>query len=384
MTGERFPETAWYLNPRARAWRCEAVGGDPVRFHEGLTGYAPTPLRELPDLADELGVGRVFLKDESSRLGLPAFKVLGASWATFRALVARLSASPEPGSVEELAARLAEFPPLELVAATDGNHGRAVARMATLLGLTARIFVPSVLRPPAVNAIVREGATVVTVGDTYDEAVAEAVAAVEASERALLIQDMGWPGYEEIPRWIVEGYSTLFVEADRQLSAIGRGPAALVVVPVGVGSLAQAAVTHYRSQPGPPPALLSVEPDSAGCLLASLSAGQLRTVPTAATIMAGLNCGTPSEMAWPLLRAGLDAAILVPDDAAARAVHDLAAFGISSGPCGAATVAGARAALTGPSSDERRAALGVDAHSTVVLVSTESNDAYLAAMSTST
>src|SRR4051794_1923059 len=245
MTGKRLAEMAWYLNPQARAWRCESIGNDPVRFHEGLPGYAPTPLRELPALADELGVGRAFLKDESSRLDLPAFKALGASWAIFRVLVSRLSLSPKPRSLEELAARLAVLPPLELVAATDGNHGRAVARMARLLGLTARIFVPSVLRPPAVSAIVKEGATVVTVGDSYDDAVAEAVATVEASERALLIQDMGWAGYEEIPRWIVEGYSTLFVEADRELTATGSGPAALVVVPVGVGSLAQAAVTHY-------------------------------------------------------------------------------------------------------------------------------------------
>jgi diaminopropionate ammonia-lyase len=352
-----------------------------VRFHEGLAGYVPTPLTELPMLAEELGVGRVFVKDESSRLGLPAFKALGASWATFRALVAHLNVAPEPSRVEELAALLDTLQPMELVAATDGNHGRAVARMARLLGLTARIFVPNVLLPPAVDAIAGEGATVVTVGDTYDEAVAEAGRAAEASDRTLLIQDMGWPGYEQIPRWIVEGYSTLFVEVDRQLAAAGAGPAALVVVPVGVGSLAQAAVTHHRSQDGSPPALLSVEPDSAGCVLASLHAGALRSVPTATTIMAGLNCGTPSELAWPVLQAGLDAAVLVRDEAAGRAVRDLEALAISSGPCGAATLAGARAALRGHDRDERRAGLGIDAASTVILVSTESSAAYLAAIS---
>jgi len=122
---------------------------------------------------------------------------------------------------------------------------------------------------------------------------------------------------------------------------------------------------------------MSVEPDTAGCVLASLLHGEIHSVPTRATIMAGLNCGTPSSLAWPVLQAGLDAAILVPDEEAARAVHDLAALGISSGPCGAATLAGARAALTGPASPDRRAALGIDERSTVVLISTESSDVYL-------
>jgi len=148
-----------------------------------------------------------------------------------------------------------------------------------------------------------------------------------------------------------------------------------VAVPVGVGSLAQAAVTHYRSPGGAEPdgltAVLSVEPDTAACLLASLRAGAQVSIPTAGTVMAGLNCGTVSSIAWPYLASGLDAAVAVTDDAARRAAADLASLGISSGPSGAASLAGVRAALTGHASAERRAFLGVDPASVVVLLSTE-------------
>ncbi|MFJ2030108.1 diaminopropionate ammonia-lyase [Streptosporangium sp. NPDC087985] len=319
-------------------------------FHAGLPGYGPTPLTELPALAGDLGVGRVFVKDESSRLDLPAFKALGASWAIHRALSRR---PPE--------ARV------RLVTATDGNHGRAVARMARLLGHRAHIFVPDGVHGSAVAAITAEGARVTRIRGSYDETVRQAATAADEPD-AVLVQDMAWPGYEQIPGWIVEGYSTLFAEIDAQLS--DAGSPGLVVVPAGVGSLAQAAVTHYRSRP-PAPALLSVEPDTAACVLASLTRRRPVSVETGVTTMAGLNCGTLSSLAWPYLRDGLDAAVAVTDADSAAAVRDLATLGVSSGPCGAASLAGVRAALTGTGNAERRAALDVGSHTIIVLLSTE-------------
>jgi diaminopropionate ammonia-lyase len=182
---------------------------------------------------------------------------------------------------------------------------------------------------------------------------------------------MAWPGYEEIPGWIVEGYSTLFSEIDVQLS--GAGSPGLVAVPAGVGSLAQAAVTHYRSRPAslPAPAVLTVEPGTAACVLASLTMREPVSVETGTTTMAGLNCGTVSGLAWPYLRDGLDAAVAVTDAGSAAAARDLGALGLSCGPCGAASLAGVRAALTGAGSAERRAALAVGPHTIVVLLSTE-------------
>jgi diaminopropionate ammonia-lyase len=310
-----------------------------------------------------LEVGRVFVKDESCRLGLPAFKALGASWAVHRALAQRATSGQGPG-------------PVTLVTATDGNHGRAVARMARLLGQRARVFVPQGVHRRAVAAIAAEQAEVIEVSGPYDEAVRRAARAAAAPD-TVLVQDTSWPGYEQIPGWIVEGYSTLCAEIDEQLAAAGAGKGpGLVAVPVGVGSLAQAVVTHYRSRPaGRAPALLSVEPAAAACVLESLTRGEPVSVTTGETTMAGLNCGTPSSIAWPYLRGGLDAAVAVTDDDSARAAARLAELGVSSGPCGAAALAGLRAVLSGPASEERRTALGLDATSVVVLLSTEGTNA---------
>jgi diaminopropionate ammonia-lyase len=347
-------------------------------FHEGLPGYAPTPLTEVPGLAAELGAGRAFVKDESSRLGLPAFKILGASWAVRQLLRGDTTASAA-ATVAELRSLAAARPGLAFVTATDGNHGRAVARMARLAGVPAHVFVPAVTQPPVIAAITAEGAQVTRVAGPYDEAVAAAAEWARAHPGTELIQDTAWPDYQQVPGWIAEGYSTLFAETDAQLAAAGAAPPALVAVPVGVGSLAQAAVAHYRAAGARPsrarPALLAVEPDAAACLLASLRAGTPVPVPTAATIMAGLNCGTVSAAAWPYLSAGLDAAVAVSDAAAGRAVADLAAAGICAGPSGAASLAGARAVLTGPGSAARRTALAMGPDPVVVLLSTEARAA---------
>ncbi|MGW2741365.1 diaminopropionate ammonia-lyase [Streptomyces sp. NPDC001450] len=349
----------WFVRPGARAWRCAPAPAEVRGFHSSLPDYEPTPLTELPSLASELKVGRVFVKDESCRLGLPAFKALGASWAVHRTLAERAASGRAPG-------------PVTLVTATDGNHGRAVARMAHRLGQHAHVFVPQGVHPQAVAAIVAEQAKVTEVPGPYDEAVRLAAEEAAAPD-AVLVQDTAWPGYEQIPGWIVEGYSTLCAEIDEQLAAEGvaEGPD-FVSIPVGVGSLAQAVVTHYRSRPSErASALLSVEPEAAPCILESLALDAPVSVTTGDTTMAGLNCGTPSSIAWPYLRGGLDAAVAVADADSARAAGDLAALGISSGPCGAASLAGLRAALTGVDAEARRAALGLGPSSVVVLLSTE-------------
>lgn len=341
-----------YENADARSWRMQGAA-DVVRFHECLPGYAPTRLVELPAIADELGVARVFVKEECSRLGLPAFKVLGASYAVSRALSARLGRD-DAVPLDELRARIHG---VRLVAATDGNHGRAVAHMARLLGLRATIFTPAEISRAAKDAIEAEGARRIEMDAGYDDVVRAAAASVDDDD-AVLVQDTSWDGYEEIPAWIVDGYSTLLVEADRQATDAGAPPFDVVFVPVGVGSLAEAVVRHYRSGTSSP-SVVSVEPTAAPALLMSLHAGEPVTVPTSPTIMAGLNCGTPTAAGWPTLRNGVDRAVAVTDEEAAQAVHDLAEFGVDAGPCGAATLAGVRAL----------GALPPDA--TVLLLSTE-------------
>lgn len=335
-------------------------------LHQSLPGYAFTPLTPAPSLAATLGVGAVFVKDESHRLGLGAFKILGASYAIARALSARLGAPDVTYTLAELQSRLRDSAALSLTAATEGNHGRAVAHVAKLLGLAATIYVPRSISTAAKDAIVAKGATLVELDLPYDDVVRHA--ANGAGADVVLIQDTSWAGYEDVPHWIVDGYGTLLMEVDEQLRDAGAARLDLVVVPAGVGSFAQAVVAHYRSSSTHRPALLVVEPDTAASVTTSLRAGHRVSVDTADTVMRGLSCGTVSEIAWPVLLAGLDAAVTVADRDALDAVDALAALGIDAGPSGAATLAGAQKVLSAPS---RRSVLGVTDDAVVVLLSTE-------------
>ncbi len=356
--------TTWYSNPAARAWRTAKPAVDALAFHRELPQYAVTRLVELPSIAAELGVAHVVVKEEATRLGLPAFKILGASYAIARALSERLG-SATVLSPDELRGRL----DLQVVCATDGNHGRAVAHMATLVGLPARVYVPDSITREAQQAILGEDAELVVMAEPYDDVVKFAAAtARELGDAALLVQDSSWPGYSDIPGWIVDGYSTLFREADSQLADLGLPPATLVTAPTGVGALAEAAIDHYRRGTAAPTVLI-VEPDTADCVLQSLHAGHTVDVVTGHTPMNGLNCGVVSPGAWPTMRDGADAAIAVTDAEAIRAVRDLRALGVDSGPCGASSLAAVRA-LCGDSA--RRADAGVDEHSVLLLLSTES------------
>lgn len=370
-TANSVPPRLWFSNPTVKD-RWPAQPSEALAFHRSLLGYAPTPLIEVPLLGAELRIGHLFLKDESTRFDLASFKFLGASWAAFRALAAR-SAYAGSHSLTALAGHLRRLEEaFSLIAATDGNHGRAVARVAHLLGLPSRIYIPEVVPEAAVQRVAAEGAAVIMVAGSYDAAIRAARHDAASSRLAVLIQDTAWPGYSEIPGWVVQGYATLFHEIDDQLAERGISNPGILAVPVGVGSLAQAAVAHYRGRaPEGSCAVLSVEAEAAACLLASLSADQPTSVPTGFTVMNGLNCGTPSALAWPVLRHGLDAAIAVGDDQAIRAVADLARHGVQSGPSGAASFAGIRAALLDRDATHRREELGVDRRTTVVCISTE-------------
>ncbi|WP_394216194.1 diaminopropionate ammonia-lyase [Brachybacterium vulturis] len=359
MSTAGTPTRRWVASDRDPSWSCPDPDEAAQRFHRALADYAPTPLVELPELARELGVGTVVAKDESTRLGLPAFKALGASWAVHRAL--------------ETAGRRADA---EVITATDGNHGRAVAHFARAAGRRARILVPAGgVHPSAIAAIRAEGAEVVEVDGSYDRTV-RAAADHAAEHDGVLVQDTAWDGYEEVPRWIVEGYATLFSEIEAQLHETGRNSPDLLLVPTGVGSLLQAALAHHRRRSSSgSTAVVSVEPDAAACIGPSLEVGHPVTVETGTTIMSGLNCGTPSSLAWPLIRDGLDAAVTVSDQGAIDAAHRLAALGVQAGPCGAASLAGAREILTVREGQARRQHLGLGPDSVVVLMITEGAEA---------
>lgn len=353
------------LNPLRTATAPVARPPDALGLlHRLLPGYAPTPLRPLPELAQRWGVARVLAKAETARFGLPSFKVLGASWAVQQTLLARAGLPPDTPYDGTRTQELCRDSGLRtLVTATDGNHGRAVAWAARLFGLSAEVLVPAGTAPTRIAAIAAEGADVrVTRGD-YDLACREAAELADERSTALLVQDTWLPGHDAVPEHIVAGYGTLFAEVD---AVLPPASASAVLVPVGVGSLALAAVRHYATAPT---ALVAVEPVDAGCLHRSLRGGGLRSVPGPyATAMAGLNCGTPSRAAWPELSARLDASALVDDAAALQGMRDLAAGGLAAGATGAACVAGGELLMA---DSEACQELRLDATSTVLLLVTE-------------
>jgi diaminopropionate ammonia-lyase len=308
-------------------------------FHHALPGYRPTPVRELPDLARELGVEAVFLKDESSRLGLPAFKILGASWAVERAL------RDEPDADT-------------LVAASAGNHGRAVAHVAATRGLGCRIFLPERSLSVRREAIAGEGAEVVVVNGSYEDAVAAAEAEA-VSPLTLLISDTG---SSRTADWVIDGYATLFDEAHAQAAYD------LLIVPVGVGSLGAAAARHGASIGA---RVVGVEPVTAACLAASLAAGRLARVDNPGTTMAGLDCAELSEAAWQSLQAGIHGAVAVSDDETHAAMLELESRGLEIGESAAAPLAALRALAREPGCQPLRSAIALGPASRVLLIATE-------------
>ncbi len=315
----------------------DPANAGPRRLHASMPGYGVSPLRAAPGVAARLGVGTVLVKDESSRLGLPSFKILGASWAICRALGERAGRAVDTfPALEQLAG---ELRPLTLAAATDGNHGRAVARMAGLLGLGASIYVPRDMVAARIAAIESEGATVTVVDGGYDDAVRRS--AEDAGEHCLVISDTSWPGYKAVPAWVIEGYQTIFAEIEDAIAGDGLPRPGVVAVPIGVGALAAAAVRHFWTAPGARPALVGVEPTSAACVLASVEASEIVSLTEPQeSIMAGLNCATPSLVAWPLVSAGIDVYTAVDDARVPEAMRLLAADGIVAGETGAAGLAG--------------------------------------------
>ncbi|KAK7426281.1 hypothetical protein QQZ08_007181 [Neonectria magnoliae] len=354
-----------YFNPAARTWTAPPPSDEAIvdKFHRQMPNYMPT---ELVRLEERFGVGAVYLKNEGNRFGLPSFKILGASWGTFRAVVQRLGL-PADSDIETVKKAVRSHK-ISLYAATDGNHGRAVARMGAIFSIPAEIHVPATMDAGTIELIRSEGATVVVSSGTYDEAVQEAYSASKPG--GILIQDFAFDDYQDFPQWIVDGYLTMMREIDQQL-----GPVDLVIAPVGVGSFAQAVVSHFKRGGT---TVMTVEPDTAACMWKSFKRGELTTEQTTPTIMTGLDCGTPSSIAWPILKAGVDASVTVSDFESHEASLYLESLGISAGPCGAAPLAALRRLTTAD-----RSALGLDENSVVVVLCTERNREYTVPVSVS-
>lgn len=284
----------------------EDIADHVLRFHQQLPNYKPTRLVSLKGLARAWGFGDIFVKDESTRFDLKAFKVLGGSFAVARLICQKLGMRLEETNYpylvsDEVRQRIGR---MTLTTATDGNHGRGIAWTAQQLGQEAVIYMPKGTVPSRVENIRSHGASVEVTDLNYDDAVR--LANSRAEEKGWhMIQDTSWEGYEEIPLWIMQGYMTMCKEAVDQMAELNTAPTH-VLIQAGVGAMSGAVVGYlvnkFRDQP---PRFIIMEPNNAACIFASAKAGDGQPHAVTGdldTIMAGLACGEPNLIGWEILR----------------------------------------------------------------------------------
>ncbi|MFL5289253.1 MAG: diaminopropionate ammonia-lyase [Rhodopila sp.] len=335
----------------------------------GWEGYAPTPLRDLEEMAASARVVALRIKDESERFGLGSFKALGGAYAVATLLSAELSRRGVAHAPDAEALSDGRYQDvtgtITVTCATDGNHGRSVAWGARRFHCNCVIFVHEGVSQGRRDAIAAFGAEVVQVKGTYDDAVREAGRRA-ASEHWFVVSDTSYPGYTETPREVMQGYRLMADEAVDQWSG---PPPTHVFIQAGVGGAAAAVSVQMRTRFDPAPRLVVVEPELAACLLASARQGIPVAVPgDLDTIMAGLACGEPSLLAWQELERAAAAFMAIPDAAAIDSLSLLADAGLAIGESGVAGVAGF---LLAAGDRNARAALGMDAESRILCFGTE-------------
>ena len=289
-----------------------------MEFHSGFAGYQPTPLRNLTSLAKKLGISGFYVKDESYRFGLNAFKVLGGSYAMSRYIADRLGLDLSEMTFDKITSPEIQkkLGKITFVTATDGNHGRGVAWVAARLGQKAVVYMPKGSSEQRLNNIKNEGAEATITDLNYDDAVR--LAEAQAKKYGwVVVQDTAWEGYQDIPLWIMQGYATMAREAYQQLLQAQSESPTHVFLQAGVGSFAAAVqaflVNAYHDAP---PKVIIVEPNAADCIFKSFEAddGKAKFVGGEMnTIMAGLACGEPNTIGWEILRNLSDMAISCHD-----------------------------------------------------------------------
>lgn len=346
-------------------------------FHRSLEGYEPTPLVSLPRAASHLGVGEICVKDESQRFGVKAFKPLGASYAIYRLLKEQWEErfdkpfSPETFGDAGLMSKLGAY---TFCAASDGNHGKAVAWTARKLGQKAVIYMPYGTARSRIERIEAEGAKVVVVRGSYDDCVE--VAEEDAAKNGWhAVSDTAYEGNVTVPTWVLQGYSTLYRETEPELHSESGAKVDIVFLQAGVGAFAAAGALYYNDKYGrSAPKLVCVEPLEAAGFLDSMVYGGGTAIAARGrleTIMAGLNCGLPSRVAWPVLRDTVSVFLAIPDRYAEDAMRLFSASGIVSGESGASGLAGLIALARDRSLEEAKEFLGLDESTRVLVINTE-------------
>ena len=387
MTDPAPDKISWIANPDARlsapikanSSHFSSAETSHVRnFHRTLPNFQPTPLAKLNNLARQLGVTSIRVKDESHRCGLNAFKILGASFALSAHLAQRLNLSPKNLSFTafqspDLKQRVKD---ITCITATDGNHGKAVAWTAQQLGCRAVIFMPRGTTSARLKSIRNLGADASIIDGNFDDAV-QLAADRARRNRWLLIQDTAWVGYEDIPRQVMQGYLTMFDEAVEQLSP--ERPSH-VFIQCGVGSLAGSLQGYLVEKYGDQrPLLTVVEPTRAACYYQSIKAVDGRPHKVGGdlnTIMAGLACGDPSIISWKILRDYADAFAACPDDVTTKGMRVLGNplagdDRVISGESGAVTLGLLINLLKQPELEPLKKYLNINSDARILLFSTE-------------
>lgn len=350
-------------------------------FIKSFPQYQVTPLKNLEKLAQHLKVAGIYVKDESYRFGLNSFKVLGGGHAIGRYLLKLLGNEEHSFSYEQLksAGTRAKLGEITFTSATDGNHGRGVAWAARQLGHRAVINMPKGSSPIRLAHITATGAEGYITAVNYDETV-RLTAEKARQEGWVVIQDTAWEGYEDIPTWVMQGYTVMADETLEQLNALGVERPTHIFIQAGVGSLAAAVLGYYASTfKDSKPCSIVVEPDQADCFYRSALAGdgQPRVVTgDMATIMAGLACGEPNPIAWEILSSIADMYISCADYIAATGMRILGNPlsddpAIISGESGAVTSGILYELLQNNKLGEAREKLGLGPDSRILLFSTE-------------
>ena len=351
-------------------------------FHKSFPQYSVTPLQKLSALASYLGVKGIYCKDESYRFGLNAFKVLGGSYAMGRYIAKELGRdiSQLPYNVLSSDKLREEFGQATFFTATDGNHGRGVAWAAKRLGQKAVVRMPQGTTKTRFDNIAKEGAEVTIEEVNYDDCVRMAAAEAAKTEHGIIVQDTAWAGYEEIPSWIMQGYGTLVLEADKQLKENGVDRPTHVFVQAGVGSLAGAVVGYFAHKyKENPPVMVVCEASAADCLYRSAvqADGNLVNVTgDLQTIMAGLACGEGNTIGWDILKNHVTVFASCPDWMSAKATRIYANPlendpHIISGESGSVPLGLAYTALHDEDAKDLKEALKLDENSNILVISTE-------------
>ncbi|GAA0064723.1 diaminopropionate ammonia-lyase [Clostridium sp. CTA-1] len=350
-------------------------------FHQSFPQFTKTPLVNLDNLAKHLGIAGVYVKDESYRFGLNAFKVLGGSFSMGKYLAKRLGKDISELSYEKLTSEEArkKLGDITFITATDGNHGRGVAWTATQLNQKSIVYMPKGSSLTRLENIRKEGAKASITEFNYDDAVR--LAASQAKENGwVMVQDTAWEGYEEIPTWIMQGYGTMASEALEQLRELNVEKPTHIFVQAGVGSLAGAVQGYFASVfKDECPITVIVEADEADCLYRSAVAGDGK--PRAVTgdmptIMAGLACGEANTIGWEVLKSYSSTFVSCPDWVSANGMRMLGNpikedKKIISGESGSVTSGLLNAIMTNDDMKELREQLKLDENSRVLLFSTE-------------